>query len=332
MKLGMFMMPLHPPAKDRTACFEEDIEQVVRAEALGFTEAWIGQHHSVAWEPIPSNDLFIANLLPRTSTIRLGTGVSIIPHHHPVNIAARLAFLDHLARGRINVGFGQSGVPTDWELFDLPDPGTQGLMTLEGMDLVMKLWQSEAPFDFRGRFWHVRADEPDPELGVGVMLKPYQKPHPPIAMSVIKAGSRAARTAGERGFIPISTNLVPDSTLASHWDTYCAGAAAAGRPEPDRARWRVARSIFVADRRRGGVGSCARRFLRRVVGLSDQDPDRRRRAAGNEGAARSTGCRDHRGIRAQQAVRHRQCGHLHRAPARAPGGDRRIRHVADDRP
>ena len=128
----------------------------------------------MAWEPIPSNDLFIANLLPRTSTIRLGTGVSIIPHHHPVNIAARLAFLDHLARGRINVGFGQSGVPTDWELFDLPDPGTQGLMTLEGMDLVMKLWQSEAPFDFRGRFWHVRADEPDPELGVGVMLKPYR--------------------------------------------------------------------------------------------------------------------------------------------------------------
>ena len=247
MKLGMFMMPLHPPAKDRTACFDEDIEQVVRAEALGFTEAWIGQHHSVAWEPIPSNDLFIANLLPRTSTIRLGTGVSIIPHHHPVNVAVRLAFLDHLSRGRINVGFGQSGVPTDWELFDLPDPGTQGLMTLEGMDLVMKLWQSEAPFDFRGRFWHVRADEPDRELGVGVMLRPYQKPHPPIAMSVIKAGSRAAHTAGERGFIPISTNLVPDSTLASHWDTYCAGAADAGRPPPDRGVWRIARSIFVAD-------------------------------------------------------------------------------------
>ena len=92
MKLGMFMMPLHPPAKDRTACFDEDIEQVVRGEALGFTEAWIGQHHSVAWEPIPSNDLFIANLLPRTSTIRLGTGVSILPHHHPVNVAVRLAF------------------------------------------------------------------------------------------------------------------------------------------------------------------------------------------------------------------------------------------------
>ena len=66
MHLGIFMMPLHPPEKDRTQCFEEDIELVTRADELGFTEIWVGQHHTVAWEPIPSNDLFIANVLPRT--------------------------------------------------------------------------------------------------------------------------------------------------------------------------------------------------------------------------------------------------------------------------
>ena len=272
MKLGMFMMPLHPPQKDRTVCFDEDIEQVVRAEALGFTEAWIGQHHTVAWEPIPSNDLFIATLIPRTTSIRLGTGVSIIPHHHPVNVAVRLAFLDHLSRGRINAGFGQSGVPTDWGLFDLPDPGTQGLMTMEGMELVMKLWQADAPFDFRGKFWHVHAGDPDLELGVGVMLKPYQQPHPPIGMSVIKAGSMAARTAGERGFLPISTNLVPESTLASHWETYCEGAAEAQRLTPERELWRISRSIFVADsdaeawdHARGGTFAASLEYLIRIL-------------------------------------------------------------------
>ena len=276
MQLGMFMMPLHPPSKDRTACFNEDIEQVVRAEALGFTEAWIGQHHTLAWEPIPSNDLFIATLIPRTSTIRLGTGVSIIPHHHPVNVAARLAFLDHLSGGRVNAGFGQSGVPTDWALFDLPDPRTQGLMTMEGIDLVMKLWQTEAPFDLRGKFWHVQAGAPDPAFGVGVMLKPYQRPHPPIGMSVIKAGSLAARTAGQRGFLPISTNLVPDATLASHWETYCAGAAEAGRPPPDRATWRVSRSIFVADsdaeawdHARGGSFAASLEYLIRILAAGE---------------------------------------------------------------
>ena len=53
MKLGVFMMPLHPPDKDRTECFEEDIDLIVLADELGFTEAWIGQHHTVAWEPHP---------------------------------------------------------------------------------------------------------------------------------------------------------------------------------------------------------------------------------------------------------------------------------------
>ena len=272
MKLGMFMMPLHPPAKDRTQCFDEDIEQVVLAESLGFTEAWIGQHHSVAWEPIPANDLFIATLLPRTSTIRLGTGVSIIPHHHPVNVAVRLAFLDHLSRGRINVGFGQSGVPSDWPLFDLPDGQTQGLMTLEGMDLVMDLWRTDAPFDFRGRFWHVHAGEPDHELGIGTLLKPYQQPHPPIGMSVIKANSLAARTAGRRGFLPLSINLVPESTLAAHWETYCQGAAEAQRPAPDRALWRISRSILVADsdaeaweHARGGSFAASLEYLIKIL-------------------------------------------------------------------
>ena len=89
MKLGTFMMPLHPPEKSRTICFEEDIELVVLADELGFCEAWVGQHHTVAWEPIPSNDLFIANVLPRTKNIRFGTGVTIVPQHHPANIAVR---------------------------------------------------------------------------------------------------------------------------------------------------------------------------------------------------------------------------------------------------
>jgi alkanesulfonate monooxygenase SsuD/methylene tetrahydromethanopterin reductase-like flavin-dependent oxidoreductase (luciferase family) len=248
MKLGLFMMPVHPPEKDRTECFEEDLELIVKADELGYTEAWIGQHHSVAWEPIPSNDVFIANALPRTKQICFGTGVSIVQFHHPVNVAVRLALLDHLSRGRLMCGFGQSGIPTDLSLFDLPkDPKTLGLMTMEGMDMVLKLWEAEAPFDFKGDFWRIRIDEQRPEIASGVILKPYQKPHPPIAMSVIKGKSLAARTAGQRGYIPISGNLVPQATVAQHWETYCEGAAEAGRPEPDRSMWRVARNIFVGE-------------------------------------------------------------------------------------
>ena len=248
MELGLFMMPVHPPEKDRTLCFEEDLAHVVLADELGYTEAWIGQHHSVAWEPIPANDLFIANAMPRTKNIRFGTGVSIIQYHHPVNIAVRLAQLDHLSRGRLMCGFGQSGIPTDLSLFDLTtDPQTLGLMTVEGIDMVLKLWQTDAPFDFQGDYWRIRIDQQNPEIASGVILKPYQKPHPPVAMSVIKGRSMAARMAGQRGYIPLSGNLIPATTVAQHWETYCEGAGEAGQPEPDRSIWRVARNILVGE-------------------------------------------------------------------------------------
>jgi alkanesulfonate monooxygenase SsuD/methylene tetrahydromethanopterin reductase-like flavin-dependent oxidoreductase (luciferase family) len=241
-------MPLHPPEKSRTQCFEEDVEFIVRADELGFTEAWVGQHHTLAWEPIPANDLFIANVLPRTRNIRLGTGVSIMPHHHPANVAVRLAMLDHLSRGRINCGFGQGGVPTDWELFNLPaDPKVQGLMTVEAIDMVLKLWAAEAPFDFQGQYWHLKIQTINRELGIGTILKPYQQPHPPIGMSVIRGQSLAARMAGQRGYWPISSNLAATATVSEHWKTYCAGAAEAGRPNPDRSVWRVSRSVFVGE-------------------------------------------------------------------------------------
>jgi alkanesulfonate monooxygenase SsuD/methylene tetrahydromethanopterin reductase-like flavin-dependent oxidoreductase (luciferase family) len=177
----------------------------------------------------------------------LGTGVTIVPQHHPVNIAVRLAYLDHLSHGRINCGFGQGGVTTDFGLFDLPDAKTQGLMTVEGIDMVLKLWQLEAPFDLQGQFWHIKLADPRPENGIGTLLKPYQQPHPPVAMSIVRGNSMAARMAGQRGYLPLSTNLVPNSTLIDHWQTYCAGVAEAGNGTPDRSIWRISRSIYVGE-------------------------------------------------------------------------------------
>lgn len=286
MQLGLFMMPMHPPEKDRTVCFEEDLALIVHADELGYTEAWIGQHHSVAWESIPSNDLFIANALPRTKQIHFGTGVTLVPFHHPANMAVRLALLDHLARGRFYCGFGQSGIATDLSLFDLPtDAKTLGLMTVEGIDMVLKLWTTDPPFDFQGDFWRIRISQTDPAIGKGVMLKPYQKPHPPVAMSIMKGASMAARMAGQRGYMPLSTNLVHPSTLAQHWQVYCAGAAEAGQPAPDRAIWRIARNIFVGrttaealDHALSGTFARSFDYLIKLIGparldILKEDPD-----------------------------------------------------------
>ena len=122
--------------------------------------------------------------------------------------------------------------PTNWGLFELAAPRTQGLMTLEGMDIVLKPWQEEAPFEYKGDDWHVKMDQKAPPL---------------LAMSIVKWTSLAAKTAGEKGFIPISINMAPPHETKQQWKLHCEGAAEAGRPDPDRSIWRIYRSLCVAE-------------------------------------------------------------------------------------
>ncbi|MBI86075.1 MAG: hypothetical protein CMJ81_23000 [Planctomycetaceae bacterium] len=247
MKLGAFLMPIHPPEKSRTECFDEDTDFVVFADELGFTEAWCGHHVTIEWEPIVSNDLFLANLIARTKNIKLGAGVSILPQHHPANVAARIAMLDHLSHGRVLWGFGQGGVPTDWSLFGLPEPKAQSQMTAEALAIILMLWTQDPPYHFDGQFWQIQMDNHDAELRSGYPLRPYQQPHPPIGMTLMSPNSKGGSIGGQRGYLPLSTNLVHQNTVAEHWKTYCQGAADAGLPEPSRDIWRVSRNIYVGE-------------------------------------------------------------------------------------
>lgn len=247
MKLGTFFMPVHPPEKSRTECFDEDVAFVVYADELGFTEAWCGHHVTLEWEPIPANDVFMANLIARTKNIKLGIGVSVLPQHHPANVAARIALLDHLAHGRMYWGFGQGGVPTDWELFNLPEPKEQAQMTAEAHEIILMLWTQDPPYQFDGKFWKIDTQNHSEELRMGYPLKPYQKPHPPIGMTLMSANSKGGAVGGKLGYIPMSANLVHQNTVAEHWKTYCEGAAEGGLPEPSRDIWRVSRSLFVGE-------------------------------------------------------------------------------------
>ena len=77
-------------------------------------------------------------------------------------------------------------------------------------------------------------------------MKPFQRPHPPIAVAGVSKSSETLRLAGERGWIPMSINFVPDTMLTSHWETIEQGAERTGQV-PDRSEWRVARDIYVAE-------------------------------------------------------------------------------------
>ena len=103
---GIFLPPFHPVEENPTACLDRDLELMVWLDRLGFDEAWIGEHHSAGFEIIASPEVFIAAAAQRTRHIRLGTGVSSLPYHHPLMLADRMVLLDHLTRGRVMLGAG----------------------------------------------------------------------------------------------------------------------------------------------------------------------------------------------------------------------------------
>ena len=72
LKLGAFLMPSHPPERSVLEGHRWDLEELQRLDRLGFSEAWIGEHFTAAWEPCPAPDLLIAQALPLTQDIRLG--------------------------------------------------------------------------------------------------------------------------------------------------------------------------------------------------------------------------------------------------------------------
>ncbi len=243
MDLGLFAMPAHPPERDLREGFEWDLQVIRWLDELGYTEAWVGEHHTVTWEPNPAPDLLIVRAFAETQNIRLGPGGFLLPFHHPASLASRLVLMDHLSKGRLNFGVAASSIPTDWGLFGVEAKDTRA-MTRESLDMILRLWSADEPFTQKGQYWTVGRPEPQIEI-FAPFLKPLQQPHPPIGIAGLSPKSDTLRWAGERGFLPMSLNLNA-AYLAGHWETVQAGAASAGRVAK-RSDWRMVREVLVAD-------------------------------------------------------------------------------------
>ncbi len=247
MQLGYFTMPLHPPGAEIAQTMADDLEQIVALDRLGYREAWIGEHFTSRWENIPCPDLFIAQALARTERIMLGTGVSCLPNHHPLMLAQRIAQLDQMARGRFYWGVGSGGFPGDFELFDIDlQRLEQRPLTRDILDAVLALWNDPQPGLVEHPRYRFRVPEPQEDISLALHLRPYQRPHPPIAVAGIGPRSDMLTLAGERGWIPMSINIVVPATLKAHWETYAASSAQAGRTA-DRAIWRIARDVYIGE-------------------------------------------------------------------------------------
>ena len=310
MELGYFMMPLHHIERDYHTTLEEDAEAIIFADELGYSEAWVGEHYTSAVEQITSPLQFLSSLIHRTRQITFATGVICMPQYHPGVTAGQAAMFDHMSKGRFIMGVGPGGLPSDFELFGVMDADRNEMM-VEALDHILALWEGEPPYDLKGKYWNIKMpDWTHHDIKLGYVAKPFQQPHPPIAVSGMSPFSGSMTLAGSRGYIPVSANFIGEWSVASHWPAYLKGAKETGL-EPDQDRWRVARSNL---RRRhrcrgGGVRQDPRRPLRLLLRLPRQDL----RTGGPEGRVR--GREGRRSGRADP-----------RGPARPPG---RVRKPGD---
>ncbi len=166
--------------------YEEFLEDGQLAESLGFDALLLAEHHF--WKHATASGsplLALAGLAQRTRTLKLGTGVILLPLYHPVHVAEDAAFVDMMSAGRLILGLGQGYVQEEFDAFQVP-LRQRGSRLEEGARLIERLWTEEA-VDFEGRYTQVK--------NLTIFPRPVQKPRPPMMFGgwADKAVTRAAR-------------------------------------------------------------------------------------------------------------------------------------------
>src|SRR5271168_5318835 len=240
LKFGIFLAPFHPVGQNPTLALERDLQLVEHLDALGFDEAWFGEHHSAGYEIIASPEVFIAAAAERTKHIRLGTGVSSLPSHHPFMLADRINQLDHMTRGRVMFGVGPGALSSDAYMMGIPIARQRDMMD-EALDVLVRLLRGEEVSHESDWFKLNRAR---------LQMSPYSRPRVEIAVAS-QVSPTGARAAGKHGLGLLSLGATSDggfNALASNW-AIAEGQAAAHGTKVDRAAWRLVGPMHVAETR-----------------------------------------------------------------------------------
>ncbi len=240
LRFGAFIAPFHSLDENPTLAIERDLELVQLMDRLGYEEAWIGEHHSAGFEIIASPEVFIAAAAERTKHIRLGTGVSSLPYHHPLMLADRINQLDHMTRGRVMFGVGPGALPSDAIMMGI-QPIKQRDMMDEALEVIVRLLKGETVTHKTDWF----------ELNEArLQMTPFSRPHVEIAVAsqVSPTGARAAGKHGA-GLLSIgATSAGGFNALASNWAIAEEQAKEHGMTM-DRDAWRLVGPMHVAETR-----------------------------------------------------------------------------------
>ena len=192
MRFGIFGGPrakANASATQKASGYADFVDYIVEAEKMDFVSVFVVEHHFSGLGQLGAALEFLAYLAARTSNMRLGTAVSVLPWHNPVLLAEQIATLDVLSGGRMDLGIGRGYRPNEFHGFGI-DPGEAEERFEECLAVMTNCWTSSEPFSHQGRHWEFR--------DVLIEPRPQQQPHVPIW---IGAGSEASvRSAGERRF------------------------------------------------------------------------------------------------------------------------------------
>src|SRR5438067_7424602 len=241
MEFGSFME--FPPAigpgasGDRSAAFDRALAEVETAEQVGLDAVWLAELHGAPERSVMSAPMMVASAIAaRTSTIKIGIAVQVLPLSHPLRLAEEAATVDQISHGRLIYGIGRSGVVRTYENYGI-SYGESRERFAETLDILKLAW-TEPSFSYEGKYHRFN--------NVAVTPKPYQKPYPELRMAA--ATPETFPQIGRLGLpIFVAVRQGPFGQLAERIKSYRQAYAAAGHPGRGQVFLRV--PAFLAETR-----------------------------------------------------------------------------------
>ena len=234
MNFGTFLLMQSPSARPSAEIFARGVEIAQAAESLGFLSIWLAEHHFSTYGYLSRPVQLATFIAAKTTRLRVGTAVIVVPLHHPLVIAEEVATLDLLSGGRCDIGLGRGYQPYEFERFGL-DLDSRGARWDEAIDILLKSFEGQ-PFSYDGKVFKI------PETTVFPTI--VQKPRPPIWVTAQSPSSVEA--AVRRGFNVLTGGFgVPIERMAEFRKLFDKLVAETKPAEPLKVG--VQRAVYVTD-------------------------------------------------------------------------------------
>jgi alkanesulfonate monooxygenase SsuD/methylene tetrahydromethanopterin reductase-like flavin-dependent oxidoreductase (luciferase family) len=260
MKFGLFGGARTDPGEQASdsRIYTDYIDYICEAEALGFHSIFLVEHHFTGFGQVSATLNFLTFLAAKTTTLRLGTAVLVLPWHNPALLAEQAATLDLLSNGRFDFGIGKGYRWGEFHGFCIPMAEAEERYQ-ETVAFLRKAWTSEGRFSHQGKYWNYE--------DVVIEPAPVQKPHPPLWVGA--ASPASIRYAAENGYNLLLGQGGSPETVAEGIGVYRRAVEAQGRVY-DSSRVGLTRALHIAmnPSERETARELRAKFLRNVELLS----------------------------------------------------------------